>query len=1083
MTARSGPDMNPPPGRAGATSRFFIERPVLANVIALVVVLVGLVALMNLPSSQYPNVVPPTVQVTTRYPGASARTVVDTVALPIEQQVNGVDNMLYMQSQSADDGTYTLAVTFAIGVNPDFAQVLVQNRVQAAIASLPQEVQYQGVVTKKQSTSILEFVSLSSPDSRFDSLFLSNYAVINVHDELARLPGVGDVTVLGAGQYAMRVWLNPDLLQARGLTPQDVINVIQQQSQEVAAGQLGAPPAPKGQDFQYTLDLKGRLTDPAEFENIVVKVDTAANGGRITRVRDVGRAELGAQTYSQTFTLDGRPAAGIAISLLPDANAIAVADEVKAKMDELAKSFPDGLVYGIPYDTTKFVRAAIWEVYRTLFEAAILVLIVILVFLQDWRAMLVPATTVPVTLIGAFAAMAALGFSVNLPTLFALVLAIGIVVDDAIVIVEGVARYIEQKLPGREAAERAMDDLTGPVLGITLVLMAVFIPAAFIPGLTGQLFRQFALVIAATAFISAINALTLKPTQSALWLRPPKPREQRNLFTRGFEKAYGGVENAYAGLMSAMTRRAGAMVVVALALVVAAVYGLTRVPTAFLPTEDQGYLIVPAQLPDGASKERTDAVMQQIQGIASKIPGVEHVVTISGFSILDNRATLANAGVAFVVLKDWDTRLKEQGQDARSIGLRLNGALQGVLGAFAFALPPPPIQGIGNAGGFTMQVELRNGNFDYALLQNLTNTVVADANAQSSLRRVATTFRAGAPQFFVRVDRVKAERIGVTVQQVFAALAGYVGSSYVSEFNKFGHVFQIYTQALPRFRATADDIKNLKVKAGDGTMTPIGTVVEVEQVRGPSLISLYNLYPSSTIVGGPAPGFSSGQALDIMDQIGAEALPTGAGYQWTAMSYQEKAVGNQIYYVFGLAILLVYFVLAGQYESWILPLAVILGVPLALIGTVAALTYFGAASVAAAESGVAAVNLYTQIGLILLIALAAKNAILIVEYARQRRAEGMDAVKAAVEGARLRFRPIIMTSFAFILGVLPLVTATGAGASARISLGMAVFFGMIASTCLVVVFVPSFYVVMQHIEERRTRKKAPAPGLAAGAGE
>ena len=1059
-------------GRAGAISRFFIERPVLANVLALVVVLVGLVALIQLPSAQYPNVVPPTVQVTTRYPGASARTLVDSVALPIEQNVNGVENMIYMQSTSADDGTYNLAVTFAIGTNPDLAQVLVQNRVAIALSSLPQEVQLQGVTTKKQSTSILEFVGLVSPDSRFDSLFLSNYAVINVQDELRRLNGVGDVTVLGAGQYAMRVWLNPDLLQSRGLTPQDVINVIQQQSQEVTAGQLGAPPAPKGQDFQYTLDLKGRLDDPSEFENIIVKVEPGP-GGRITRVRDVGHVELGAQTYSESFELDGQPAAGIAISLLPDANAIAVSSEVKAKMDELAKSFPQGLAYVIPYDTTKFVRAAISEVYRTLIEAAILVLIVILVFLQDWRAMLVPATTVPVTLIGAFAAMAALGFSVNLPTLFALVLAIGIVVDDAIVIVEGVARYVEQGLPGREAAGRAMDDLTGPVLGITLVLMSVFIPAAFLAGFTGQLYRQFALVIAATALISAVNAMTLKPTQCALWLRPPKPAAQRNFFARGFDAVYGATERAYARLVGAMTRRAALMVVLAIALVGIAVYGLSRVPTAFLPTEDQGYLIVAVQLPDGASKERTDAVLKRVQEIGTNIPGVEHVVTVSGISILDNRASLANAGVAFVVLKDWDERLKQPGQDARSIGLRLNGALQGVPEAIAFALPPPPIQGIGNVGGFTMQVELKSGNFDYALLQSLTNAIVANSNAQSSLQRVATTFRAGAPQFFVTVDRVKAERIGVTVGQVFSALSGYVGAGYVAQFDKFGHVFQIYTQALPQYRATADDIKNLKVKAGDGTMTQIGTVVDVTEVQGPSLISLYNLYPSSTVVGSPAPGFSSGQALDIMDQIGKDTLPTGSGYDWTAMSFQEKQVGAQIYYVFGFALLLVYFVLAGQYESWVLPLAVILGVPLALFGPVLALTYLGATNVAASQAGVAATNLYTQIGLILLIALGAKNAILIVEYARQRRAEGMETIKAAVEGARLRFRPIIMTSFAFILGVLPLVLATGAGASARISIGIAVFYGMIASTCLVVVFVPSFYVVMQGIEEWRMRRGAP----------
>ncbi|MGC1235801.1 MAG: efflux RND transporter permease subunit, partial [Xanthobacteraceae bacterium] len=606
-------------------SRFFIDRPVLANVLALVFVLIGLVALLQLPTAEYPNVVPPTIQVSTRYAGASAQTLVDTVALPIEQQVNGVEDMLYMQSTSASDGTYTLTVTFAIGTDPDKAQILVQNQVSAAIASLPPAVQAQGVTVVKRASSFLEFIVLVSPNGRFDSLFLSNYAVINVQNELARLKGVGAVTIFGAGQYAMRIWMNPDLLQARGLTPADVIAAIQLQSQQVTAGQVGSPPAPKGQDFQYTLDLKGRLDDPTEFENIVVKA-TGTSGGQITRIRDIGRVELGAQTYSESFNLDGRPAAGIGISLLPDANAIAVADAVKAKMDELAKAFPQGVDYLIPYDTTKFVRAAIREVYLTLIEAAILVLIVILVFLQDWRAMLVPATTVPVTIIGAFAAMAALGFAVNLATLFAIVLAIGIVVDDAIVIVEGVSRYVEEGIPGREAAGRAMDDLIGPVIGITLVLMSVFIPAAFIPGLTGQLYRQFALVIAATAFISAINAVTLKPTQSALWLRPPIPLERRNLFYRGFNAAFGTAARAYVGLVGAMTRRSGAMVLLALLLVAIAFWGLARVPTAFLPDEDQGYLIVSAQLPDGAAKERTDAVMQQIAGIAKKVPGVDHVV-------------------------------------------------------------------------------------------------------------------------------------------------------------------------------------------------------------------------------------------------------------------------------------------------------------------------------------------------------------------------------------------------------------------------------------------------------------------------
>jgi hydrophobic/amphiphilic exporter-1 (mainly G- bacteria), HAE1 family len=1048
-------------------SRFFIDRPVLANVLAMVFVLVGLVALLQLPTAEYPNVVPPTIQVSTRYPGASAQIMVDTVALPIEQQVNGVEDMLYMQSTSASDGTYSLTVTFAIGTDPDKAQILVQNQVSAAVSSLPPAVQAQGVTVAKRASSFLEFISLVSPDRRFDSLFLSNYAVISIQNELARLKGVGAVTIFGAGQYAMRIWMNPDLLQARGLTPADVINAIQLQSQQVTAGQVGAPPAPNGQDFQYTLDLKGRLDDPTEFENIIVKA-TGTSGGQITRIRDIGRVELGAQTYSQSFNLDGRPAAGIAISLLPDANAIAVADEVKAKMDELAKSFPQGVEYLIPYDTTKFVRAAIREVYVTLLEAAVLVLIVILLFLQDWRAMLVPATTVPVTIIGAFAAMAALGFAVNLATLFAIVLAIGIVVDDAIVIVEGVSRYVEQGIPGREAAGRAMDDLIGPVIGITLVLMSVFIPAAFIPGLTGQLYRQFALVIAATAFISAINAVTLKPTQSALWLRAPVPLERRNLFYRGFNAVFGATERAYVGLVGAMTRRSTVMVLLALVLVFVAVWGLARVPTAFLPDEDQGYLIVAAQLPDGAAKERTDAVMQQIAAIAKKVPGVDHVVTVSGISVLDNFASLANAGVAFVVLNDWSDRLKQKGQDLRSITVDLNRSLQAVTQAMVFALAPPPIQGIGNVGGFTMQVEIRNGDFDYALLQSLADAVVRDGNAQSGLQRLSTSFRASAPQFRVTVDRIKAETLGITTGNVFAALATYVGSDYAAQFTKFGHVFQVYTQALPDYRATADDIRNLKVRAGNGTMTPIGTVADIKEVQGPLLISLYNLYPSATVVGSAAPGFSSGEALDLMDQIGQHALPTGTGFEWTAMSYQEKAVGSQPYFVFALALLLVYFVLAGQYESWILPLAVILGVPLALLGTVTALTILGAAN-----------DLYTQIGLVLLIALGSKNAILVVEYARQRRAEGMEIASAAVEGARLRFRPILMTSFAFILGVFPLVIATGAGAGARRSIGLAVFSGMIASTCLVVVFVPSFYVVMQRMQERwagrGAQNEAPAP--------
>jgi hydrophobic/amphiphilic exporter-1 (mainly G- bacteria), HAE1 family len=1045
-------------------AKFFIDRPVLANVLAIVIVLVGAVALFALPVSQYPNVVPPTVSVTTRYPGASADTVMNTVALPIEQQVNGVQRMLYMQSTSASDGTYSLIVTFEIGTDLNFAQVLVQNRVSAAMASLPQAVQVQGVTVQQKSTSILQIVTLTSPDGRYDSLFLSNYATISLVPELSRLAGVGYVSVFGVGQYSMRIWLDPQTLQARGLTPADVIAAIQQQSQQVTAGQVGAPPAPSGQTFQYTINVEGRLADPAQFGNIIVKVDSA-NGGRITRVRDVGRVELGAQTYSQSSRLNGRPAAGIGIFQLPTANALNVAKLVDARMAELAKTFPQGLTYGVPFDTTRFVSASINEVYKTLIEAAVLVLIVILVFLQDWRAMLVPATTVPVTIIGAFAAMAALGFTVNLSTLFAIVLAIGIVVDDAIVVVEGAAHHIERGLSPHDAAIKAMDELFGPIVGITLVLMSVFIPAAFLPGLTGQMYAQFALVIAATALISAINAATLKPTQCALWLRTPVPPNQRNLVFRGFNRIYQPVENFYARLIGAMARRSVAMVVVAIAVVVIGVVGIARLPTAFIPIEDQGYVMVAAQLPDGAAAERTQQVMEQVTNIALKVQGVDQVIAISGVSVLDNNASLANAGVAYVVLKDWSERRPGSGADLRSVYSNLQRALDGLQDAVALVLIPPPIQGIGNASGFTMQVELRDGTFDYAQLQNLAQTIVRNGNTQSGLQRLNSPFRAGVPQLRVIVDRAKAETLHVAVGDVFNVLAGYVGSSYVNQFNKFGRTFQVYVQADSKFRLNPRDIENLYVRSQNNNMVPLGSLVTIEPMVGPSLVGLYNLYPTASIVGGPAAGFSSGEAMNLMEQIAGQTLPHGTGYEWTAMSYQEKLVGNQIFYVFGLGMLLVYLCLAGQYESWLAPISVILAVPLSLIGPVIALNSVGLAN-----------NLYTQIGLVLLIALSAKNAILIVEVARERRLlQNVPIVQAAVEAAHIRFRPILMTSFAFILGVVPLVTATGAGASARISLGLAVFSGMIASTCLAVIFVPSFFVVMQRLEEWRKSRKQPAP--------
>jgi HAE1 family hydrophobic/amphiphilic exporter-1 len=1041
-------------------SKFFIERPVLSNVIAMLMVLIGGVALLGLAVAQYPDVVPPTVQVTTRYPGASATTLVDTVALPIEQQVNGVEDMLYMQSYSGADGSYSLTVTFKIGTDLNFAQVLVQNRVSSALSQLPQAVQSQGVTVQKKSTSILLFVTLSSPDAKYDSLYLSNYATINLKDELSRLPGVGNVTVFGAGQYSMRIWLDPNQLQVRGLMPQDVIQAVQQQSQQVTAGQVGSPPTPPGQAFQYTLNVNGRLEDASQFEDIIVKT---GNSGDVTRVRDVGRVELGAQTYSQVFSLNKQPSTGIGVFQLPGANALEVEKAVEKKMTELARAFPEGIKYDTPFDTTKFVNASIHEVYKTLIEAGLLVLVVILVFLQDWRAMLVPATTVPVTIIGAFAAMAALGFTINLSTLFAIILAIGIVVDDAIVVVEGAAHNIELGMSGHDAAIKAMDALFAPIVGITLVLIAVFLPASFLPGLTGRIYAQFALVIAATALLSAINAATLKPTQCALWLRRPIPPDQRNWFYRGFNNVYNRLERGYARLIGRMAAHSTISVIVALVLIFIGGYGLSRVPTGFLPIEDQGYLIAAVQLPDGAALDRTQKVLDRVSEIAGKTPGVAQVITIAGISALDNSASLANAGVGYIILKDWDAR--GPGEDLRSLVYGLNDRLSTILEARALVLPPPPIQGIGNAAGFAMQVELRDGDNDFSKLEALTQAMVANAQSQSALQRVQSPFRAAVPQFDVEVDRIKTQTVHVTTDQVFSTLASYLGSSYINQFNKFGRVFQVYAQADSQFRLTTRDIARMMVRNQNGDMIPIGTVAKITPSVGPSLISLYNLYPSATIVGLPAQGYSSGQSLNLMEQIADKTLPSGAGYEWTAMSYQEKAVSNQIYYLFGLAMLLVYFVLAGQYESWYAPISVILAVPLSLLGPMVVLEALKIDN-----------NLYVQIGLILLIALSAKNAILIVEVALELHVrDGKPVLESAVEAARARFRPILMTSFAFILGVVPLVLATGAGASARKSIGVTVFSGMLASTCLAVLFVPAFFVLVQRFENWLSdRKKTPA---------
>ena len=1034
-------------------AKFFIERPVLANVIAIVTMLLGGVALFRLPVTQYPPITPPTIQVSANYPGASARTLVETVALPIEQQVNGVENMLYMQSTCTSDGRYTLVVTFAVGTDLNVAQVLVQNRVTAALAQLPQAVQQQGVVTKQKSTAILQIITLTSPTNAYDALYLSNFATLRLRDRLVRVAGVADVNVFGVGQYSMRVWLDPRQLRQRSLMPGDVIAAIQQQSAFVAAGQINMPPAPAGQDFQLTIDIRADLSKVADFEQIIVKSEQDS-GGRITRLRDVARVELGSQSYGQFFKVDGRVAGGVAIYQLPDANALDTAARVSATMAQLARDFPPGLEYTIPFDTTIFVRASVNEVYHTLFEAGLLVLMVIVLFLQDWRATLVPATTVPVTIIGSFAAMSVMGFSINLLTLFAVVLAIGIVVDDAIVVVEGTVQHIERGKTPRQASIEAMRELFGPILGVTLVLMSVFIPPAFMPGITGQMYRQFALVIAATALISAVNAATLKPTQCALWLRSQDPARRRNALFRGFNKVYARLEGFYLRQIHRIVARAGAASALGLVLIALAGWGLTRIPTGFIPTEDQGYAMVIVQLPDGASLERTEQVMEKLARLCAQHPAVARTISIGGLSPLDGNASLANAGIVYLMFKDWSQRGK--GEDLRAIYNDLSAQLAGFQDARTMVLVPPPIPGLGLSGGFQMQVELSDGTYDFRRLQQSADWIVARANADPAIRMALTPLRSAVPQVEVKVSSERAQSLGVDIGDLYSTVQTYLGSSFVNLFTRFGHNYMVYAQADGPYRLAVNDLDDYFVRSQGGQMVPLGTLAAVTPVQGPAVITLYNLFPTATINGATKDGFSSGQGLATMSAIADNTLRPGMSYEWTAMSYQEKLAGDAIYLIFALALLLVYCVLAAQYESWVTPAAVMLAVPLALLGTVGALLALGVAN-----------NIYVQIGLVLLIALSAKNAILIVEMARERRAAGATIVDATIEAARVRFRPIVMTSLTFILGVLPLLLANGAGASARKSLGLAVATGMLASTCLAVLFVPAYYVVLQRWAERR----------------
>ncbi len=1034
-------------------SKFFIEHPIFANVIAIITMIIGLVCFFNLPVAQYPEIVPPTIQVTTRYPGASAEVVAATIGVPLEQAVNGVEKALYLSSQSGSDGSYTMTITFDVGTNLNTSVALVQNLVNGALAQLPSTVLPQGVTVKKVSTDILLVINLYSDDDRFDETFLSNYAVINLQNPLARLPGVGQIAVRGAGPYSMRVWLDPNKLYHYNLTTLDVMTAIQGQNVQVVAGQLGGPPVPKDQAYQFTVNALGRLADATQFGDIIIKSARSA-AAQIVRVRDVARIELSQQYFTNFAGVRGHKSTPIPVFTLPGANALAVADAVRQAMDQMSRDFPPGLKYAIYYDTTRFVRWAINDVYKTLSIAGILVLIVIMVFLQNWRAILIPATTVPVTIIGAFAAMAVLGFSVNLMTLFALILAIGIVVDDAIVIVENSSFYIERGMDPKAATIKAMGEMTGPVLGITLVLTSVFLPAAFLPGITGQLFRQFALVIASTAIISAINALTLKPAQCALWLRPVGSRKP-NLFFRGFNAVYGLMERTYVYLVTWMVHRPLLMLLVFVVIVAISGWRFAVHPTGFLPVEDQGYAIITGRLPDGAAQPRVREVAAKVSDILKKTRGIRAWVTIGGLSILDS-ANLPNVFTTFIVYDDWDKRGRDLSQDR--IIADLNRKFAAVQEANLFVLIPPAIRGLGQAGGFQMMVEDRRG-LGLSELQRAAQELLHAASAQSGLVGLTTTFSSKSPQLYLDIDRTKAQSLAVPIDSIFNTLQAYLGSSFVNLFNKFNQVFQVYIQADAPYRSQPEDIKYLYVRNSRGEMVPLGTLLDIKRITGPELVTRYNLYPAAAIFGSSAKGFSSGQALDLMEQIAEHILPRGMKYDWTATAFQEKEVGRQAYFIYVLSITLVFLVLAALYESWTNPLAIILTVPLALVGILIGLIVRGYDN-----------NLYTQVGLVLMIALASKNAILIVEFARELHAGGQSIVDAAVEATRRRFRPIIMTSFAFILGMAPLLFASDAGAASQRSIGTVVFGGMLSSTLLAIPFVPVFYVLLQTFSEKFSKK-------------
>jgi hydrophobe/amphiphile efflux-1 (HAE1) family protein len=1028
-------------------SKIFISRPRLAAVVSIFITLAGLIALLNIPVAQYPQITPPEIRVTATYPGASAEVLANTVGAPIEKEVNGVENMLYMSSTCSNSGTYSLSVTFAVGTDPDIDQVNLQNRVQLATSKLPQEVVEQGINVRRRSGDIMAAISFYSPGKSQDMLFLSNYVSNNIKDALVRLEGVSDVFVFGEQEYSLRIWMDPERMTALGLTADDVIGAVRSQNVQASVGAVGQEPVALGQQVQYTLRAKGRLTDVEEFKNIVIRSNSQ---GGIVRVRDIARVELASRTYGSQSALNGVPTATMAVYQSSEANALKTMATVKAELKRLEAWMPEDIEYRVILDTTQYVSAAIDEIVLTLALVSFLVIAVVFVFLQNWRATLIPAVTIPVSLIGTFAVLLALGYTANTISLFALIMAIGLVVDDAILVVENVYRVMhEEGLDAKAGSIKAMSQVTGPIIATTLVLFAVFIPVGFIPGITGQLYRQFAVTMCTSVLLSAICALTLSPAMCATVLLPPRPhlRGPFGWFNRILELARRG----YVAGSALLIRRLIFALLLLIAIIGSTWLLFSHSPSSFLPEEDQGYFFINVQLPEAASLFRTNAVMQRATADIKQIDGVENVIGVSGFSLLSGSAD--NVGFAIAILKPWDERKRPDLQLDALVG-QAQEKLGTVSTANIFVFAPPPIRGLGSTGGFDFQLQARQGQRPQELFGVAMSLMMA-ANQDPALRHVFTTYTANTPQIFLNIDRTRAEYMGVPVGRIFSTLREQLGSAYVNDFNLKGRTYQVKVQAEASFRDSTADIERLYVRSNNDKMVPLKTLVTMEQVLGPQLVSRYNQYPSAKFNGNAAPGYSSNQAMAAMEKLASRVLPPGFGYDWSSISYQEREAGGQVVWLFALAVIFSYLFLVGQYESWNLPLAIIVSIPVATMGALAGLWILRMP-----------LSIYAQIGMVLLVGLAAKNAILIVEFAQDRRREGLSVVDAAVEGGRIRFRPVMMTSLTFILGVVPMIIATGAGAGSRRAIGTTVFCGMLASTAFGIFLIPVLYYIFQSASEK-----------------